>query len=79
MGEATNDLPEPIKRQAERIIHEIESAGSMILAVKSGAKAQGFIIGIICCAGLSTERCELLSERFDIAVEQRLKVLTLGL
>lgn len=55
MREATNDLPEPIKRQAERILRKIELAGSMILAVKSGAKAQGFILGITCCDGLSTE------------------------
>ncbi|RON55982.1 hypothetical protein BK665_08475 [Pseudomonas frederiksbergensis] len=79
MREATNDLPEPIKRQAERILREIELAGSMILAVKSGAKAQGFILGIICCDGLPTERCELLADHYDSIVEQRLRSLTLGL
>lgn len=79
MREATHDLPEPIERQAERILREIETAGSMILAVKSGARAQGFILGITCCDGLPTERCELLSAYFDSIVEQRLKSLTLGL
>ena len=79
MREATNDLPEPIKRQTERSLREIETAGSMIVAVKSGAKAQGFILGITCCDGLSAERCEQLSEYFDSAVEQRLKTLTLGM
>lgn len=79
MREATNDLPEPIKRLVERILREIELAGSMILAVKSGAKAQGFILGITCCDGLPTERCKLLSDYFDSIVEQRLKSLTLGL
>lgn len=79
MREATNDLPAPIKRQAEKILREIERAGSIILAVKSGAKAQGFILGITCCDGLSTERGELLSDHFDSVVEGRLKSLTLGL
>ncbi|MHC8363763.1 hypothetical protein ACYZUA_26470 [Pseudomonas sp. LS2P72] len=78
MREATNDLPDPIKQQAERILREIELAGSMILAVKSGAKAQGFILGIKCCDGLPAERCELLSDHFDSIVEQRLKSLILG-
>ncbi|MBX7274963.1 hypothetical protein K2E96_29860 [Pseudomonas sp. ERGC3:05] len=79
MREATHDLPEAIKRQADRVLHEIEHAGSMILAVKSGAKAQGFILGISCCDGLSSERCELLSDHFDSVVEHRLRLLTLGL
>lgn len=63
MRKATNDLPEPIKRQAEKIFREIELAGSMILAVKNGAKAEGFILGILCCEGLSKERCELPSQQ----------------
>lgn len=70
MTKATNDLPEPIKRQAEKILYDIELAGSMILAVKNGAKAQGFILGIICCNGLSIERCERLSDHFDNVLEQ---------
>lgn len=75
MIEATSDLSEAIKRQAEIILHMIESSGSMILAVKSGARAQGFMQGIICCEGLSLERCELLSSHFDSAVEKRLKAI----
>ncbi|WP_431033323.1 hypothetical protein [Pseudomonas yamanorum] len=51
MTEHTDDLPDAIKRQVETIIHDIERAGSMILAVKSGAKAEGFILGITCCGG----------------------------
>ena len=34
MNEAIDDLPEIIRRQADKIILEIERAGSMILAVK---------------------------------------------
>lgn len=79
MSEATKDLPRAIKLQADRIFEEIESAGSMILAVKSGAKAHGFVMGIKCCDGLPEERCELLSSDFDRIVENRLRALTLGL
>ena len=79
MNEAINDLPGPIKRQAERILREIELAGSMILAVKGGAKAQGFILGVMSCEGLAAARCEQLANHFDSAVEQRLRSLTLGL
>ncbi|AZF11123.1 MULTISPECIES: hypothetical protein [unclassified Pseudomonas] len=79
MKEAISDLPGPIKRQADRILREIELAGSMILAVKSGAKAQGFVLGITCCEGLTSERCEQLASHFDSVVEQRLRALTLGL
>ncbi|AZF05733.1 hypothetical protein [Pseudomonas sp. R5-89-07] len=79
MKEVINDLPGPIKRQAYRILREIELAGSMILAVKGGAKAQGFVLGIDCCDGLTSERCEELASHFDSVVEQRLRSLTLGL
>ncbi|WPO00648.1 hypothetical protein [Pseudomonas sp. MUP55] len=79
MKEVINDLPGPIKRQADRILREIELAGSMILAVKGGAKAQGFVLGIDCCDGLTSERCEELASHFDSVVEQRLRSLTLGL
>jgi len=79
MKELINDLPGPIKRQVDRILREIELAGSMILAVKGGAKAQGFVLGIDCCDGLTSERCEELASHFDHVVEQRLRSLTLGL
>jgi hypothetical protein len=78
MSGATNDLPEAIKRQAEKILHEIKFSGSMIHAVKNGAKAQGFILGLTCCGALSPERCELLSSHFDTEVEKRLRALTVG-
>ncbi|MDR0191938.1 hypothetical protein RCO22_23615 [Pseudomonas yamanorum] len=78
MNKHTEDLPEAIRRQAEVILYEIEHSGSPIFAIKGGAKADGFILGITCCSGLSAERCELLSDYFDSAVEKRLKSLNLG-
>lgn len=79
MTKSTDDLPEAIKRVAEIIFYEIEHAGSPIFVVKVGAKANGFIMGITCCSGLSAERCDLLSDDFDSAVEKRLKSLSLGM
>lgn len=79
MNVATEDLPEVIRRQSEKIIAEIERAGSMVLAVKSGARANGFVLGLICAGGITADQGEALSEHFDQATEKRLKTLALGL
>ncbi|WP_161491138.1 hypothetical protein [Pseudomonas silesiensis] len=34
-----SDLPETIRQQAEKALPEIESAGSRVFAIKSGAQA----------------------------------------
>ncbi|RON42353.1 hypothetical protein [Pseudomonas brassicacearum] len=79
MSDHTDDLPEAIRRRAERIIFDIEHAGSMIIAVKNGAKAEGFILGISCWSGLTQDRCDLLLAHFEDVLEKRLRTLTLGL
>jgi hypothetical protein len=79
MNQITNDLPEAIRLQAERILRDIDNAGSMIVAVKSGARANGFVLGIMCSGGLPSERCEMLSAHFDEVTEKRLRVLALGI
>jgi hypothetical protein len=79
MNEVINDLPEAIRQQAEKALTEIESAGSMILAIKSGAQAYGFVQGLVCAGGITADQGEVLSEHFDKTTEKRLKILTLGL
>ncbi|RON42370.1 hypothetical protein [Pseudomonas brassicacearum] len=79
MNHVTNDLPEAIRRQAERILRDIENAGSMIVAVKSGAKANGFVLGVMCSGGLPLEQCDLLSAHFDKVTEMKLRQLALGI
>ena len=79
MNVATEDLPEVIRRQSEKIIAEIERGGSMVRAVKSGARANGFVLGLICAGGITADQGEALSEHFDQATEKRLKTLALGL
>lgn len=79
MNDATNDLPEVVLRQVMKIISDIECAGSMILAVKSGARANGFVLGLVCAGGITVGQSEALYEYFDHTTEKRLKALTLGL
>ncbi len=79
MNEATDNLPEAIQLQTEKIIAEIERAGSAILAVKSGARANGFVQGLVCADGITAAQADVLFERFDNATEKRLKILALGL
>ncbi|WP_426215788.1 hypothetical protein [Pseudomonas sp. DWRC2-2] len=79
MNNATNDLPEVVRRHVKKIISDIECAGSMILAVKSGARANGFVLGLVCAGGITADQGEALYEYFDHATENRLKVLSLGL
>ncbi|NWB24098.1 hypothetical protein HX824_26070 [Pseudomonas sp. D4002] len=79
MNDATNDLPEVVRRQVKKIISDIEFAGSMILVVKSGARANGFVQGLICAGGITADQGEALDEYFDLATEKKLKILALGL
>jgi len=78
MNDVTNEMPEAIRHQARRILHDIENAGSMIAAVKNGAKANGFVLGVMCSRGLSDEQCDLLAEHFDKVTEMTLRRLALG-
>lgn len=75
----TSDLPDPIRRHAERIRREIDNAGSLIAAVKAGARANGFVLGVMCSGGISAERCDSLAEQFDLLTESKLRLLALGL
>ncbi|SDO15199.1 hypothetical protein SAMN04489798_2169 [Pseudomonas arsenicoxydans] len=79
MNEVINDLPEAIRQQAQKALAEIESAGSMILAIKSGAQAYGFVQGLVCAGGVTSEQGDMIAELFDKTTENRLKILTLGL
>ncbi|WP_434603964.1 hypothetical protein [Pseudomonas sp. R1-7] len=71
------DLPVGAVRPAEKILKEIETAGSMILAVKNGAKAHGFVIGLRCAGAITEEQADVILSRFDHATESRLRELTL--
>ncbi|MFW9267994.1 hypothetical protein [Pseudomonas sp. NR3] len=72
------NLPAGAMRAAEKILKDIETAGSMILAVKSGAKAHGFVIGLTCAGAITGDQADLILDRFDHATERRLRDLALN-
>lgn len=49
----------------------------MILAVKNGAKAHGFVIGLRCAGAITEEQADVILSRFEHATESRLRELTL--
>lgn len=51
----------------------------MIVEVKSGAKADGFVLGVMCAGGLTQEGCDLLAGQFDKFTESKLKLLSMGI
>jgi len=71
------DLPVGAMRSAEKLLKDIETAGSMILAVKSGAKAHGFVMGLTCAGVITEEQAGVILSRFDHATETRLRELVL--
>ncbi|WLG93851.1 hypothetical protein [Pseudomonas sp. FP198] len=71
------DLPVGAIRPAEKILKDIETAGSMILAVKNGARAHGFVIGLTCAGAITEEQADVILSRFDHATESRLRELAL--
>jgi hypothetical protein len=71
------DLPVGAVRPAEKILKDIETAGSMILAVKNGAKAHGFVIGLKCAGAITEQQAEVTLHRYDHATESRLRELAL--
>lgn len=71
------DLPVAALRPAEKILRDIETAGSLILAVKYGAKAHGFVIGLTCTGIITGEQGEVLLLQFDRATERKLRELSM--
>ncbi|NWB40875.1 hypothetical protein HX815_11195 [Pseudomonas sp. E6002] len=71
------DLPVAALRPAEKILRDIETAGSLILAVKYGAKAHGFVIGLTCAGVITGEQGEVLLLQFDRATERKLRELSM--
>lgn len=69
-------LSEKTKREAERLLAQIVRADSMIVAVKAGARADGFVLGMEVAGGLRNGDAERLYIIFDNALEERLKLLT---
>lgn len=65
-----------MKREAERLLAQIVCADSMIVAVKAGARADGFVLGMEVGGGLRAGDAKRLYIVFENALEERLKALT---
>lgn len=64
-----------MKREADRLFAQIGRADSMIVAVKSGARAEGFVLGMETAGALRAGDAERLYIIFETALEERLKAL----
>lgn len=49
----------------------------MILAVKYGAKAHGFVIRLTCAGMITEDQADTVQTKFDWATERKLKELSL--
>ena len=68
-------LSPKIEREAEKLLAQIGRADSMIVAVKAGARAEGFVLGLESARALTEATIDRLYVIFDSATEQRLKAL----
>ena len=69
-------LSPKIEREADKLLAQIDRADSMIVAVKAGARAEGFVLGLESARALTEATIDRLYVIFDSATEQRLKALT---
>lgn len=69
-------LNDKIKREAERLLAQIGRADSLIVAVKAGARAEGFVLGMETVGALRSGDAERLYITFEAAVDAQLKLLT---
>ena len=68
-------LSDKMKREADRLLAQIQRADSMIVAVKAGARAEGFVLGMETVGALRVGDADNLNIIFESALEERLKSL----
>ncbi|MFJ2491499.1 hypothetical protein ACIOV9_08125 [Pseudomonas iridis] len=71
-------LSENMQREADRLLAQIVRADSMIIAVKAGARADGFVPGLETGGALRAGDSERLYMIFEAALVERLKTLSRG-
>lgn len=64
-----------MKREADRLLAQIGRTDSMIAAVKAGARAEGYVLGVESAGALRAGDAERLYIIFELALEERLKTL----
>ncbi|VVM54597.1 hypothetical protein PS655_00968 [Pseudomonas fluorescens] len=68
-------LSEKMQREADRLLAQIVRADSMVIAVKAGARADGFVLGLETSGALRAGDAEKLYIIFEAALVERLKTL----
>ena len=68
-------LSERMRREADRLLAQIVRADSMVIAVKAGARADGFVLGLETGGALRAGDAEKLYIIFEAALVERLKTL----
>lgn len=71
-------LSEKMQREADRLLAQIVRADSMIIAVKAGARSDGFVLGLETGGVLRAGDSERLYIIFEAALVERLKTLSRG-
>lgn len=69
-------LTDRMKREVDRLLAQIVRADSMIIAVKAGARADGFVLGLDVAGGIGAGDAERLYVIFEAALIERLKALS---
>lgn len=71
-------LGDKMKREADKLIAQIGRADSMLMAVKAGARAEGFVLGLEAAGALRTGDAERMYIFFESTLEERLLRLSAG-
>lgn len=69
-------LNNKIQREADSLLAQIVRADSMIIGVKAGARADGFVLGLETSGALRPGDAENLYVIFEAALVERMKTLT---
>lgn len=69
------ELSAKIEREADRLLAQIARADSMIVAVKAGACAEGFVLGLESARALNEAPIDRLYVIYDTATGERLRSL----
>jgi hypothetical protein len=69
-------IPDPIKHQIKRLLSHIERSESVAQAIRTSARAEGFALGLETLNALRLGDVENLYLAFEMALEERMKVLT---
>ncbi|MDI2590045.1 hypothetical protein POF45_01180 [Pseudomonas sp. 681] len=67
-----------MRRESDRLLEQIGRADSMVIAIKAGIRAEGFVLGLETAGSLGAGDANNLNIIFEAALENRLKSLALN-